>query len=89
MQNFANFDLLFGISLVLFLKFTHVFATTATNTYLKVIPINIFMKKLFSDDIDHFACAVEFSPSVANQTEKVAMNSSDDNTNIIILKKNP
>ena len=89
MAFFVNFDLFFGILLVLSLKCTHIFATTDTTTYFKVIPINIFMKKLFSDDIDHFACAVEFSPSVANQTEKVAMNSSDDNTNIIILKKNP
>ena len=32
-------------------KIHHVFATTIATTYLKVIHINIFMKKLFSDGI--------------------------------------
>ena len=50
---FLNFDLFFGISLVLPLNFTDVFAATDTDTttYFKVIPIDIFMKKFFTDDL--------------------------------------
>ena len=47
---FMNFDLLFGISVVLPLNFTDVFASNYITTYFKVILINISMKKLFSDD---------------------------------------
>ena len=51
MASFVNFNLFFGISLVLCLNFTDVFVTTDATTYFKVIPIDIFVKKFFSDDI--------------------------------------
>ena len=51
MAFFVNFDLFFGISLVLPLNFNGIFATTDTTTYFKVIRIDIFMKTLYSDDI--------------------------------------
>ena len=43
---FVNFDLFFGIALVLPLNFTNIFAATDTITYFKIIPIGIFTKKL-------------------------------------------
>ena len=51
MAFFVNFDLFFGISLILLLNFTHFFAATNISTYFKFIPIDIFMKTFFSDDI--------------------------------------
>ena len=51
MKFFVNFDLFFGISLILLLNFTDFFAPTNIYTYFKFIPIDIFMKTFFFDDI--------------------------------------
>ena len=51
MAFFVNFDLFVAISLILPLNFTDIFAATDNSTYFKIIPIDIFMKKFFSDDI--------------------------------------
>ena len=51
MTFFVNFDQFFGISLILLLNFTDLFAATNNSTYFKFIPIDIFMKMFFSDDI--------------------------------------
>ena len=47
----VNFDLFFGISEVLPLNFSEIFAETYATTFFEVIPIDIFMKNLFSDDL--------------------------------------
>ena len=47
----GNFDLFFGISMILIINFTDFFAATNISTYFKFIPIDIFMKTFFSDDI--------------------------------------
>ena len=44
---FVNFDLFFGISLILLLNFTDFFAATNISTYFKFLPIDIFMKTSF------------------------------------------
>ena len=51
MEFFVNFDLFSGISLILPINITAVFAATDISTYFKNIPIDIFMKTFFSDDI--------------------------------------
>ena len=51
MTFFVNFDLFFGISLILLPNFTDFFATTNICTYFKFIPIDIFMKTFFTDYI--------------------------------------
>ena len=48
---FVNFDLFFGISVVLPLNFTSVLAATDTTLYFKILSIDVFMKKLLSDDL--------------------------------------
>ena len=47
MALFVNFDLFFGISLILQLNFNDIFAATDILTYFKIIPIDIFMKRFF------------------------------------------
>ena len=44
-------DLFFGISVVVHLSFTHIFATSDTTTYFQKIPSDTFMKKLFSHEL--------------------------------------
>ena len=44
MAVFANFNLFFGISLMLRLNFNDIYAATDIPTYFKIIPIDIFMK---------------------------------------------
>ena len=50
-EEFANFNLFLGISLVLPLNFNNTFAATNTTTYFEIKPIDIFVKKFSSDDI--------------------------------------
>ena len=48
---FREFDLFLNISLLLPLNFNDTFAATDTTTYFNIIPSDIFMKKLLSEDI--------------------------------------
>ena len=48
---FRKFWPIFRYSLILLLNFTDFFAATNISTYFKCIPIDIFMKTFFSDDI--------------------------------------